>query len=203
MISVVKAVLTLWPCVFQNLIAAEVSQRYKVELISEWKSSDFGKIGVSLSVSGNKIAVGSPFLQNSMGTVMIIEKNSYGVYPAKQTFWGKASYSKFGQSILLLDDVLFVGAPHETCYYLNKPFQSCGVVYRFQKSINASGAELWEKFQMNNDFPEASAAFGSSIASSGDILAIGIPGHNTFSGRVLVYNKQDTGSNKWTATAGR
>jgi FG-GAP repeat/Concanavalin A-like lectin/glucanases superfamily len=166
---------------------------------SDPSASDY--FGNAVAVSSDTILVGAPGWDQKTPTAI----SSYGatyafvrsgtVWTQQQQLLASDSSGGFtGASIAMVADMVVIGAPSWS--------QSSGAAYVF---VRASAGSTWtEQQRLTASDPSASAGFGSSVAISGNTVAIGATGWdlNTPSvlqnvGAVYVF-VQGSGSTTWT-----
>ncbi|MDD2599342.1 MAG: Ig-like domain-containing protein [Kiritimatiellae bacterium] len=99
--------------------------------------------------------------------------------------WGQLTSTGFGSAVSNTRDIIAVGSPD-----LNK-----GAVSLYYR--NQGGSEAWGFFK--NIIPtnvSATAEFGHAVAIQDDLLAVGAP-NDAGVGAVLIYRKDNTGSDQW------
>jgi hypothetical protein len=123
--------------------------------------------GFSVALYGGTVAVGAYGYDapiNSAGAVFVYTLDSNGWSLQQQlSAPPDGTIPRFGYSLNLHSDTLFVGAPGNAF-----PVGSAGCVYRFER--NGSTWSQTAKFFGSNPFN--SAWFGNAIARDGDLLAI-------------------------------
>ena len=133
------------------------------------------EFGYSISVSGSHLAIGAPGDGgDNNGAVYLYTRSSNGWTPVKITPQNRRLNARFGTSVLVRGDVLFVGAMRdEQGTYSDS---GSGVVY-----VYAQYGDAWHfiqklKPQMNDN----SGKFGAALAYSddGSTLAVGAPESN-------------------------
>jgi hypothetical protein len=144
---------------------------------------------VSLSSSGDILAVGSPFSINTLGNFKAGKVNVYkwsGVswLDYGSTLYGDNAYDEFGHYISLGADgkVLAVGAPNPKP---NGAEPGKAKIYKWDGSNWGTPIVI--------DGNEVREQFGCSVALSydGDVLAVGAPYNNSSAGLVRVYKFYD------------
>jgi len=143
--------------------------------------------GWSVSISGDTLAVGAIQVDDA-GT-----QNAGAVYVSTRTggTWtqlqvipnpipGRNIY--FGQVVLLVDDELFVGVPEDTISEVSR----AGSVYAYTRD----GDTFIQTQRLTMPEPLESARFGSSLASDGQNLVVGIPrGGESHEGLAYVFGR--------------
>ncbi len=140
-----------------------------------------GSFGFSLAVSGNLVAVGAPGQTvdgvPGAGAAYLFADNGtlLGAYPNPDA----TPYAQFGYSVALGNDYLAVGAPGEKL-----PIAAAGAVDLFAVSTDTYR-------QLISPVPAGQTGFGSSVASDGNLFAIGAPNQTSdgdaSSGEVFLY----------------
>ena len=144
--------------------------------------------GYSLDATDEVIVVGARYSgSNNAGAAYVFDASA-GAQLAKLTSPNAAANGNFGTSVAVAGDTIFVSAVFEN--------SSRGRVYVFAKP-----AEGWDDSSTARATLTPAAAhsgqvlFGASVAVSddGNTLAVGMSGHSTASGAVLVFTKLPTG----------
>ena len=157
------------------------------------------RFGWYVALDGDTLAVGSPFEFSNQTTITngttassddsIEWSGAVYVYKRTGTSWAQEAYvkaanndwyDKFGYSVALDGDTLAVGASEEdsnqttitngTTASSNKDNPSSGAVYVYKRTGTSWAQEAYVK-AANNDHSDQ---FGSSVALSGDTLAVGV-----------------------------
>ena len=169
----------------QNLLPDEITDVYP------------GRFGESVSISKNIIVVGAPQggRRNHMptGVVFIYSLDSKtGEWTQSHQLFPEdgRTGNLFGQSVLIQDDLIFVGSPNH---------KRGGSVYVFEKSsIDSVG---WEQIAiLSPDELTNGAHFGYSIALSEQLLFVGAPRSKVegkIKGNVYVFQRGDSNSKNW------
>lgn len=152
-------------------------------------------MGSAIAFAGENVMISSPYYGNSVGAAMHYSRSSSSAAFKRTTqFLGPNSYEKFGSSVAIGRDHVFVGAPSETCYIDNTPFMGCGVVFAYannpsQYSQNDySEDNNWYRRSIFPPVASQTANFGSALAASvGGLLAVGAPGYTGSRGAVYVF----------------
>ena len=156
---------------------------------SDGSSND--DFGYSLDATNDVIVIGAPLADYDTATdpgAAYVFNASTGAQLAKLTSPNAAANGNFGTSVAVAGDTIFVSAVFEN--------SSRGRVYVFAKL-----AEGWSDSSTARATLTPAAAhsgqvlFGASVAVSddGNTLAVGMSGHSTASGAVLVFTKPPTG----------
>jgi FG-GAP repeat len=134
--------------------------------IAAWKNDD-GDV---------RAVVGAPFMYSQRGAVYVFTRMHGTMFWHQQLIaTGEASLDQFGAAVAIDGDTLAVGAPNHD----NAGPKGAAYVYVYDSSSNK-----WT--QQGFTFSGANA-YGSSVALSGDMLAISAPGFG--SGSVAVYSR--------------
>src|SRR5215813_2835162 len=156
--------------------------------------------GYSISISGDTVVVGSPFhnigANDDQGSAYVFRQNQGG---ANQ--WGLVklltapdgvALDTFGYSVSISGDTLVVGAVE---HKIGANFGQ-GSAYVFER--NQGGADNWgEVKELTASDGATSDGFGSSIAISGDTIAVGASGKNMNGGSAYVYERNQGGAEQW------
>ena len=145
--------------------------------------------GWSVSISGNTLAVGTiqvddPDGQNA-GAVYVFARTG-GTWTQLQVIPNPnpARNHYFGQVVLLVDDELFVGVPEDTISGVSR----AGSVYVYTRD----GDTFTQTQHLTMTEPLESARFGSSLASDGQTLVVGIPrGGESHEGLAYVFERSE------------
>jgi len=152
------------------------------------------RFGTSVSISGNTVVVGAPFEDGSANTVNGASNDNAGDAGAAYVFvrsgstWSQQAYLKasnsgsddeFGTSVSISGDTVVVGAPGEVSNRTgvnNPPINAnavtdSGAAYVFVRSGSTWSQQALMKASNNG----AGDRFGSSVAVSGDTVAVGAP----------------------------
>jgi hypothetical protein len=166
-------------------------------------SNQYDEYGDVLYSVGNKLIVGAPKSSNLLGRVLLYDRKNHDAdFVFEGEYFGRSVGEHFGHALAMIGDALFVGAPYRTCYVSNKPYSRCGGVHVFDRSSgrNLSKTE-WASHTIESEIADAYTLFGTSIASSNSVLAVGSPGYNGYLGRVSLF-KIDPATNKWSLIKG-
>ena len=148
------------------------------------------EFGSSISVSNGNIAIGAPGDGTGKnGAVYVYTKSSGTWIMEKIVQQNQRLNARFGNTVFLFDDILFVSAMLDD---QSKSTLSSGVVYVYAKQNNT-----WQMIQkLQPDENDVSSEFGTAIARSGNMLAIGAPKSNLGrkrSGAVYLYKQAHKG----------
>lgn len=154
---------------------------------------DSDKFGEKVAISGDTVVIGVPSQdynqngassRNSAGAVYVFTRAA-GVWSLQQKLvadaaGGRAFSDRFGQSIGIQDDTLVVGAPEQDDDSVqgNDTKSESGAAYVFTRA-----AGVWTLQQKvigtGVNGRVADDLFGTSVAISGESIAIGAPGQDT------------------------
>jgi choice-of-anchor B domain-containing protein len=162
--------------------------------------------GLTLAASGEWLLVGEPGnppaaggrragaapADSVPGVVHVFRRGADGMWTRQGRLQPGASAAGdgFGAAIVLADGRALIGAPYQN---ITEPaaIARAGQVYEFV----LDGAS-WRESGVLNATPEQNAAFGASIALSGDVAVIGSPGSGDGHGSAYLF-RRDPGSNAW------
>jgi hypothetical protein len=156
--------------------------------------------GSSVALYGDAVVVGA-FRKDSpagvrVGTAYVFERHTGG---ANQ--WGQvkkllpsdlAAEDQFGHPVALFGDTLVIGSS-----YKGSPVGAyAGAAYVFER--NAGGANQWGQVKklLPSD-PAAGDVFGSSVALSGDTVAVGAALAEGYAGAAYVFTRDGGGTQNW------
>lgn len=129
-----------------------------------------GGFGAAVALDGNTLVVtGYNMPQQLVGTLYVFSRDENGSWSQQAMLRASDGGvdSAFGQVLALHEDTLAVGAP-----FHGGIFDSSGAVYVFTRNAGA-----WsEKAILRGSNTEPHDTFGTSVALSGDRLAVGAPG---------------------------
>lgn len=150
--------------------------------------------GRSVAISGETIAVGSPFSDKNASTVdsgaVFVFVRSSGVWSQQAKLVGTETVAsdKFGQSVSLDTDTLLVGSPNATAGAALRG----GAIYAFTRA----GAVWTQQARLIASDPQTDAQFGESVDVSADSAVAGAPLFDTSfdvsgidSGAAYVYSR--------------
>ena len=153
------------------------------------------KFGHSVSVSGNRVVVGAPGDgEERNGAVYIYTKSGSGTRwsEEKVTQDTRRANTRFGTSVLIHGNTLYVGAMRDNH---SEESGNIGVVYIYTRQANK-----WKMVQkITPPASDKKGEFGSVLAHSGTVLAIGSPKSSAVKGNggaVYLYRKNE-GSTMW------
>jgi cysteine-rich repeat protein len=155
------------------------------------------QFGVSVSISGDTIAVGNNF-GGGNGRAHVFERNAGGA-----NNWGEikkllaadgATNDKFGTWVSINGDVIVVGANGN-----DDAGESSGSAYLFER--NSGGPGNWGEIKKLTAADAATGdRFGRRVAISGDTVAVGADGDDDLgsdSGSAYVFERHAGGTNNW------
>jgi hypothetical protein len=150
------------------------------------------RFGTAIDISGDTLVVGEP----SVGKVHIFQRDQGGSdnWGLVRTLAPSIFAEDFGSAVSIDGDLVLVGARTE-----NAPQNDSGAAYIFGR--NQGGANQWgliKRITASN--AQSSDRFGSSVAVSGDIAAVGAPyvdGDGTDSGLVYLFARDQGGLQNW------
>ncbi len=141
------------------------------------------QIGSAVLLKGDKVWAGGPNANGFVGMVAGFERSSSGNWSdaiALTPF--EATSNRFGVSLAMVDDQLWVGAPFSSGRQ--------GRVYRV--AFDADGG-LASMTKFGGDSLTAGSSFGSEIAVSGNTLAVAMPSDARGEGTVQVFSRANNG----------
>ena len=180
----------------RNLQGDWVFDQFIVQPNSSVWGSHGGSEGVILS--GSTLVLSNIGIAGAIGAGAVYNKNSSGVWgpPTVLTAPNAEPDDFWGWSMSLSGNTLVVGAPGEDSNgnsQADNSLASSGAAYVFTRDVT-SGA--WSEPQyLKSPNPTFSGSFGSSVAVSGDLLAIGAPVENA----VYLFARDPIGG-AWTKT---
>jgi hypothetical protein len=156
------------------------------EPIAKLTASDAAEsdgFGVSVSISGNTIAVGSPGKGD-------MDSGAAYIFILNGTLWEQTAklpetatdFSNFGQSVSVSGDTLVVGAPFDTAH---DGTLYAGAAYVFKH--DATGWIQMEKLTARAGDAVMLDYFGFSVSVSGNTIVIGAPGDSDNTGAAYVF----------------
>lgn len=157
--------------------------------------------GLTLALQGDWLLIGNPgeIPQRSRGeeempeapegVVYVYHRSSDGSWGEHSVIKSSATMSgdRFGQTILLHDGLVLIGAPAWNDNSVG--LEAVGHVAQYQLVDG-----LWSETGMLPSFTESAAAFGSTLSMRGTELLVGAPGSNRSRGVVYAYEWQTDGS---------
>ena len=142
--------------------------------------------GSSVAISGSTIVVGAPANGAPVGhgTATIFARTN-GVWSWQQTLFANdaAAGDRFGASVAIGGTTVVVGAPNDDDFGIVDQ----GSAYVF----GGKGGVWWQKQKLINLYPGDFDGFGSSVATNGNMVVVGVPNDELFGtpdqGTALVY----------------
>ena len=135
--------------------------------IGNFSNPNNNQIYVSLAASDSYVIAGSASEVGSLAGFIDIYRRNAGNFAYQQTIMGEQSGDNFGISVDIAGNIMVVGADRKN---------QSGVVYVYE---NSNGT--WQQIQRINQpaLPNNSNAdrFGYSVATNGEFLVVGAPGH--------------------------
>jgi hypothetical protein len=162
----------------------------------------FELFGTSISLVGDRLAIGAPNADNAVGlttgAAYVFEKNQQGIWTqtAKITASDGGFEHKFGTSVSLVGDRLVVGAPNVVD---NTTGLATGAAYVFERDSTG----IWKQAKIVAPDNGDNARFGSFVSLGDDIVAIAAPldGTSFVFGSCSVYIYELDATGKWTQIA--
>lgn len=148
--------------------------------------------GSSVSISGDKIAIGAMGKDFGTGAVYLFDRNLGGSNNWGQTKELVASDAEtddtFGSSIAISGNTLIVGAPAKN--------GAAGEAYLFDR--DAGGANNWGEVKALSPGDGAlSGNFGANVSIAEDRAVVGAPGADSGAGRAYVFERNFGAPNGW------
>ncbi len=146
--------------------------------------------GVSVSISGNTIVVGTPAYSSfSPGAAYVFVKPSSGGWvttteTAKLTPSDGIAGDGFGTAVSIDGDTIAVGAYRRSSW--------AGAAYVFTKPGSGTLATTTETAKLTASDSAAMDAFGSALSVNGDTILVGAPYKNSYTGAAYVFLKGTT-----------
>lgn len=169
----------------------------ETDLLEPFSGDDQERFGYSVAMSGNRIAVGAPFIGENTDPstpAYVFERNGDGSWSGAHLTPADGSIGGvFGYSIALSGDTAIVGAPHDGG---RVGAITAGAAYVFQYDGNS-----WQQVdKLGDSVGEADDYFGRSVAIDGDTIAVGVEngGEPTLLGTGAVFAYQRI-EGLWTA----
>jgi hypothetical protein len=184
--------------IYEQVSADPISWTLSLKLVVS-DSLPLANFGASISLDGDRLAVGAPNDNGEIGAVYLFDRNLGG---AEQ--WGQLKKltpengeagDYFGVSVVLQNDLLFIGADGD-----DDKAGDAGTVYLFQR--NQGGVDQWgfvkKIYSTHTDHGDH---FGSAMAFDRDTLVVGAPfddlvGANR-AGKVIVFERNQDGADQW------
>ena len=171
---------------------------------SDGSSSD--QFGYDVEVSGNLIVAGArdddPAGKSNAGSAYVFRRESNGSITelAKLLHEDPQSSDHFGWQVAIFGNMVAVGAERDDVIFSGSNKQDAGSVTLFKLDGNGTATRTMTLTAPN---PYNSCYFGSAVAMSGDMLAVGEYRRNTtnsYSGRVYLYKINPNGTAQLTTT---
>ena len=148
--------------------------------------------GAALAISGDTIVVGAYQNNSHRGAAYVFERNQGGAgnwgQVKKFTASDVADPDFFASAVAINGDTILIGAYHKQFF--------TGAAYIFGR--NQGGASNWGQVKKLTASDAANGDnFGSSVAISGDTVAIGALGKNSNTGAAYVFGRNQGGANAW------
>lgn len=195
MVNLLKATFLL----LSTLPCAVIGQVFYPSRLSIENVHELDQIATSMDFLGNDMVLGSPYFGNSEGVAMLYSREDDSSPFRKQVqFVGPDAYERFGTSVALMQDGVFVGAPAEYCYEDSMALSGCGIVFAYIKRLRGGDISeytidnKWYRRSINAPVPSKNSEFGHAIATSWNrVLAVGAPGFEGMRGQVYVFELDD------------
>jgi choice-of-anchor B domain-containing protein len=140
------------------------------------------QLGASLLLSGGELWAGAPNANGFTGMVVGFSRNSAGAWAESRTFTPfEAGTSRFGASIAKVGNELLIGAPSDS---------RTGMIYR--ATVDSSG-HVSGLTRFTSDSAASASGFGAILRTSGNTMAVGMPGDAGGEGTLAIYTKGTTG----------
>ncbi len=142
--------------------------------------------GSALYLAGSHLIVGAPGYENGIGAAAIYkfdEESSKWSFVRRVAPFDAAGGERFGSSLAFGDGVLLVGSPGYDA--------RSGATYMFEVDVN-SGRMASVSTLPTGDL-QFRSSFGSSLASSDDVVAVGTVGYDNFEGAAFLYHRTQDG----------
>ena len=163
-----------------------------VQTLTASDGASYDGFGSAIAVSGNNLVIGAYIdaqnpsnNENNDGKVYFFryngsEWNEIRTYTSEDILFDRS----LGQSVDIHQDIAVVSDPGYD-FTLN----DAGRIFIFQYN----GTTWQQVMSFEDDDPQTGAMFGSSIAFDGDLLVVGVPGHDQGSsvnnGKVVIYER--------------
>jgi len=147
-------------------------------------------LGVSMAVSGNTLLVGANGLASTAGGIVTFTKDETGQWREHGRLfpYQGARFDNFGSAIALAGNDLLVGAPRGN--------DARGMVFHYSRANESSA---WTSVTgITPDEAIRGDAFGATIASAGDLAAVGMTSDDYGAGSVVILERVN---NAWRQTA--
>ena len=169
----------------------------------EISTPDGREFGFSVAMSGDIVIVGSPEEYNNgsfSGSVHIFERNKGGI-----NNWGKVKeivpsdkkdFTEFGSSVAISQDIVVVGA------FFDDGGEGSAYIYERDSGGISNWGQVKKIVASSNRGIGQQAAFGASVAISGNIIVVGAPydtnDDDWSSGSVYIFERNS--DNNWKET---
>ncbi|QDG50588.1 hypothetical protein FIV42_07520 [Persicimonas caeni] len=162
-------------------------------LVSEPQGSD--GFGTAVSIDEDVLVVGASSVWADSSAAYIFERDggsNQWVETKKLTYSGTNSYRSFGGSVSVSDDVVVVGA--------NRAYSGgAGAAVIYER--NHGGVDNWgESRELIPSDTTAGQSFGYSVSVSGDVVAVGAVGDETYgneAGAAYIFERHQGGADQW------
>jgi len=146
-------------------------------------------LGRSLSLEGDVALVGAPNKNADAGAAYLYQRNAQGMWKEVGRLEGEGveEGDAFGESVLLMGDTAFVGAPRHN--------SGTGTVFIFNRDTDgtwAAAGTLPLTGLSSND------RFGTALLQAGEAVLASAPMHDRGSGAVFVFQPNEDGT--WSAS---
>ncbi|MEP6590900.1 MAG: choice-of-anchor B family protein [Gemmatimonadota bacterium] len=146
------------------------------------------QFGGSVALSGNRLMGAAPSANQFAGMVVVFERDAKrGIWTEKSTLTGfDVGVSRFGSSMAVTGDELWVGAPNT---------DRTGQIYRIRSDRSGGWTQMtkWSPDSLN-----PGASFGATMMLSGNSGIVGMPGDGGGLGTVAFLSRSASGN--WTVT---
>jgi choice-of-anchor B domain-containing protein len=140
------------------------------------------QMGASLLLSGDELWAGAPNANGFTGMVVGFTRNGAGAWSESRTFAPfELGATRFGLSLAKVGNELLIGAPADS---------RTGVVYR---ALIDSTGYVGSLTRFTSDSATSGTGFGAVLRTSGNTLAVGMPGDAGGEGTIAIYTKGTTG----------
>ncbi len=150
--------------------------------------------GYSVAIDGDFAVVGSNQADRGFGGAAYILQRFSGGWVVIHAIFGPGTVfgDRFGDSVAISGDTIVVGDGYESSRGIN---QGAAYVY----SRNQGGADKWGlvKTLRSSATYSNNGYFGYSVAISGDMIAVGAQGEDSFTGAAYIYYRNLGGTNNW------
>ena len=157
-------------------------------------TADYQYFGSAIAVDGTRMLIGSPSLPTPriLGRAHLFERRADGTWSeiAELVSRTGSAADLFGAAVAVDGDVAVVGAPGRAVAGLEK----AGQAHVFTRQSDGRWVEVQV---LGSEDPVIFGSFGSSVAVSGDWVAISAPLENGMSGITYVYDSSGSGAEPW------